>query len=116
MKIQHRIDQRRQAARFINDYLHVLRRVLIRQIAHGFGISLNQGKRGSQVMADIGNQLVLHFLYPVQVTGSLRQLLVKLFDLAVPYIFYWLVFTIAECGSRLGGFNQRLGDMSGKHQ
>ena len=109
-QLQHGIDQRTEALGFVDDDLHVLRGVFARQIAHHFGVALNQRQRGAQVVADIGDQFLLHLFHAPQITRGLRQLGVELGDFTIAHVLHRGIFAPAEGTRRLSGFHQRPGD------
>ena len=62
-EIQQFVDQTCQALRLVDDHLHVFRRRLAGNIAHHLDVAANHRQRRAQVVADVGNQLVLQVLH-----------------------------------------------------
>ena len=82
-KIKHFPHQAGKARCFIDDDLHILRRVFIGDVPHHLGIAADHGQRGAQIMADVGDQLVLEPLHLAQILRSPGQRGIQLSDLSV---------------------------------
>ena len=83
-QFHHAGHQRGQPVGFVHDDIHLFVPVLLvitGDVAHRFGVALDEGQRGAQVVRDVGQQVplhlggVLHFSgHVVEVAGQIAQL------------------------------------------
>ena len=71
--LQHIVDQRGQAAHFVDNHLHIFRRGFPRQIPDHFAVAGDHGQRGAQVVGNIGDQIFLHLVQLGKLIGGSVQ-------------------------------------------